>query len=975
MEQRYTKQYSSSYSYKDEYDFNGDGNTAEYVQYSTNTKTILIANAYNQDIVTYVETNKDPFTSYAANTSLNTNYTYKLRTRNLNNKITNLVIYDSLEAYEKVDGSFINVAGDKTTFKGTLVGIDTSYAESKGYNVKTYYSENEQPGKLGVDSSWKVYSTSVNSANVKSLAFEFLDSSNNRAVLPEDTLMYVEVIMKAPAEAPDGAMTTFNASWSEWNAIDDSNNIVTPSIELNSTITGVTLPGIVKTQFLEAGTDKVLSPELTKEYIYGAEYTTSKLATDPDGYIFKEQKGDEPSGNISKANYVVKYYYEKADPKISLDGSITNHLNIPKRTTPITYDINVTASYKYVNDSSTLTIVDKLPYEIDLSKSSLDGGTYDSTNKTITWTINENIEEFFGEEKEYNKTITVVFKDIPVQNRALKNSLSCNLSLTNSLVAAGLETFDQSTIDETYKVYVKYLDNVTREPIEPQMELTKAGGESYSTNEIEIDGYELVGIPINKNGAVTEEVTNVEYLYRKLVHSISDKIDYINNNTSIANRNTKISYAFGYEITIKDYIGESTITYVNALPYEIDIDNSTFNDGVYDSSTNTITWTDTITTTSTETTIVSFRHNFEIKYKNIPASVRGISNYVNSTLSSNGLTSKKQVSYYTSIEEKYPVTTKYLEYGTDKPVGTEDVQYYFGGASYTTTPKDIDLYELKSTPTNYQGRITSDSTEVIYYYQKKDPVLSSSIDSSGSATLDTKNGIIEYNISYNPQVKDYVGPATVKIEDRLPYEIDEEKSDIQGGTYNSTNRTIIWNDSFEVTSSALMTKNYNYTIRLAFKNVDPTQDIVNEVIGTITLNGRSSQKSTTYRTSINIPGTIKVKYIDVDTKKELIEEVSSTDVINRTFIPSSKEIDGYYLVETPELESYTYNEEEQTIYYKYRRVDTKEEVVEEEPQTKLEENPETGIFDFIKYSIIVVSIIILVYINTKLIKKRMFRRI
>jgi hypothetical protein len=213
-----------------------------------------------------------------------------------------------------------------------------------------------------------------------------------------------------------------------------------------------------------------------------------------------------------------------------------------------------------------------------------------------------------------------------------------------------------------------------------------------------------------------------------------------------------------------------------------------------------------------------------------------------------------------------------------------------------------------------------------------------------------------------------------QIKKVLPYEIDEEKSELNGGLYDSLSKTITWEDSFDILSSAMVTKNYNYRIRLMYKDIDSSVDIINNVEGTVILEDRTITRSTNYSTAITIPGTIKVKYVDIESGEEIEEEVKSVNIINNKYYPASKYIDGYYLVETPELTSYTFDEEEQTIYYKYKKIVTREEKVEPS-QNKIDENPQTGIFDYISYTIMTVITIIGITITLNIRKKKIFRRV
>ena len=967
-------QYTTSISNfsKDSNDINQDGNTNEYLAASSSSKTILIATASNQDIVTYVETDQDPFTSYTGTVSRNATYTYKLRTRNLNNKITNLVIYDSIEKYVKKDDTFVKVSGDNNTFKGTFVDVDTSYATSKGYKVKVYYSESEQPGKLGVDTSWKEYSTSVDKTKVKSLAFEYLNSSNGKAVLPEDSLTYVEVIMKSPSEVADDEMKTFNASWSEWTALDASNNTI-GNINLYSTITEVDITSVVNTNYIDVDTNTALAPTITKEYKVGETYTTSGLTTIPEGYRLIKQTGDSPSGTVNKSTYSINYIYKIVDPKvISSDVELTAPTSIDKRNSTVNYSVSYNAEVKDLIDNTSIQLTMNLPYEIDLTKSSLDGGTYNSTNKTITWNHTNTTDEYKNETINYTHDISLVYMNIPIVN--IEFTTSVNSSLTHNDASKTNEDSKDTNIEEKYKVTIKYIDVSDNSNIIDPVEQLYLGGSEYNTSPEVIEGYDLISEPTNKTGTVNAEEIEVIYTYRLLVHTITNKMLNDTYTTNINKRTDTVSYSVEYEVSVKDFIGDSTITIVESLPYEIDLTKSSIEDGTYNSTNKTITWNHTLTTDSYDEVIKKYKHDISVAYKDVLVYPNSFTNRITCTLVSNTFKKVIDTTYTTTINEKYPVTVKYLEYGTEKSIIDDKVDYYLGGEDYTTTPEDIDVYDLKSTPINQNGKVESESTEVIYYYEKRDPVISSSIDESGSESLESRDGLIEYNIAFNPEIKDYIGTVLVKIEDILPYEIDEDKSELNGGVYDETSKTITWTDSFETLSSDVVTKDYNYTIKIMYKDIDPSVDIINNVEGTVILTDRTITRSTTYSTAITIPGTIKVKYIDVETEEEIEEEVKSVNIIKQTYYPTSKYIEGYYLVGTPESTSYIYDEEEQTVYYKYKKISTKVEEIEP-PQKKIDENPQTGIFDYISYIIMSIIVIAGVIITLNVRKKKMFRRV
>ena len=53
------------------------------------------------------------------------------------------MIYDSIEEYVQdpysAEQNFITAYGTKKHWNGEFLGVDTSYAENKGYKVKVYY--------------------------------------------------------------------------------------------------------------------------------------------------------------------------------------------------------------------------------------------------------------------------------------------------------------------------------------------------------------------------------------------------------------------------------------------------------------------------------------------------------------------------------------------------------------------------------------------------------------------------------------------------------------------------------------------------------------------------------------------------------------------------------------------------------------------------------------------------------------------
>ena len=130
-------------------------------------------------------------------------YTYRLRYANDNSvssgTVSGLVLYDVLEVY----GS-----GDNEQWKGTFVGVDTSYVENKGIDAVVYYSTisgldpEENPGDEDLTDSL-IWSTTQpdDLSTVTAIAIDLsknTDGTDKAFALNEAALCYVT--MRAPAD-------------------------------------------------------------------------------------------------------------------------------------------------------------------------------------------------------------------------------------------------------------------------------------------------------------------------------------------------------------------------------------------------------------------------------------------------------------------------------------------------------------------------------------------------------------------------------------------------------------------------------------------------------------------------------------------------------------------------------------------------------------------------------------------------------
>lgn len=286
-----------------------------------------------------------------------------------------------------------------------------------------------------------------------------------------------------------------------------------------------------------------------------------------------------------------------------------------------------------------------------------------------------------------------------------------------------------------------------------------------------------------------------------------------------------------------------------------------------------------------------------------------------------------EVTYYYKLKEANLVV-KHLEVDTNNVLAPEESSTVYYGETYTTKEsKDIpNNYELLKKTENYTGIVSTPTIEVIYYYQKKDSSLETSINKEGPEEITKKDEIVQYKIIYNASVKDYIGAAIITITDTLPYPINEELSSLDGGVYDEESNTITWTEDWKDINSyedesLSSTKEIIKNISVVYEGIDARDRImVNSVKGNIKLDNNERNIEDQISTNIKIPGKIIVHYYLKDTTTKLIDDVESSGLVGEEFISESKDIEGYNLVKTPTTEHYYYEENVQEVIYEYEKI-------------------------------------------------------
>ena len=285
------------------------------------------------------------------------------------------------------------------------------------------------------------------------------------------------------------------------------------------------------------------------------------------------------------------------------------------------------------------------------------------------------------------------------------------------------------------------------------------------------------------------------------------------------------------------------------------------------------------------------------------------------------------INYYYKLKSA-KIIVKYLENETNKILSNEYSSTIKYDEKYNATeirnqaaiPGNYELVRYESSTKSLSGIVDTNYIEIIFYYKKKDPTIDENLEKTGTTIITKKNDKVKYNLSYKGKIKDYIGQATLTIIDKLPYEIDEKKSDLSNGIYNNKEKTITWiinYDEINIEKEITFTKN----ITLVYIGIKDTDRIMTNIIESqIKLDNKNNTIIKDFNTDIKIPGKIIVHYYDIETKEKLTKDIEKTDLIGNEFITEEKIFEGYKLVNKPKTNYQIYKEQPQEFNYEYEKL-------------------------------------------------------
>ena len=604
-------------------------------------------------------------------------------------------------------------------------------------------------------------------------------------------------------------------------------------------------------------------------------------------------------------NLINIYYVSKSNITNQKVTKNTNDI-ITSTSDIVNYNINYTANIKNAIGEVKVIIKDTLPLEIDTTKSNLNGGSYNASNNTITWTKIYNIEEFTTNYNiELNISYSVAYKNIDADKSydetvyTNKINVCTDITYNNNIINGNCVEDSEDIPVEIYgDLVVKYVtyENNKEVILIPTINENNKVGTPYNTKKENIYGYEFVEVKGNPNGKITEGTTTVIYVYKLSNGNYTEEEIEKTSSETIDSIDSEFNYTIKYNVTINDYIGEATTTIVDALPYEIDETKSNLDGGIYNKESKTITWIIKSNITENNRT-VTFNEEISVVYLNINDAT--VTNEVTGQTVFGNTTTNGNEDETTTIVDTGKVIARYIEKDTNKELQPSIEQNGLVGTSYETKAGDTSTgnlygYKLVKIEGNETGKIVKGTTYVTYIYEKNNGSYEEEIvNKTGNEFISSINSPFEYEINYNVTINDYIGEATTTIVDTLPYEIDETKSNLNGGIYDKENKTITWIIKTNIDENN-NTIEFNKTIEVIYIDIDNpivSNNVTGQtVFGNTTTNGNEDETTTIVDT-----GKVIAHYIEKETNVKIANDTTYNGLVGSTYVTEEKDIEGYFL--------------------------------------------------------------------------------
>ena len=639
------------------------------------------------------------------------------------------------------------------------------------------------------------------------------------------------------------------------------------------------------------------------------EYTTSEKTIY--GYTLKEVSANK-NGVYTEEEIIVKYVYTKNDGTVTKNEVVKTGLeNVNSINGIFNYTLSYNGEIKDYKGIAKLTLVDTLPYELE-NGSTYEGCTYNVQDKTLICVKEFDITEE-NNKVEASFNLSLIFKN--VDSDKITNKVKSTLEYGNNH-----NEDEDKTETEVFKgtVIARYLDE-DKSVIAKQETSTDLGGKEYTTNEKTIYGYTLKEMPTNKNGKyAAKETIYVDYIYTKNDGVLVENDVVKTQINKIVGANSTFKYILSYNGKLDSYVGKANLTLVDTLPYDVESIEYDENICSYDSITRKLTCSKEVEITEdNKDTILNTQIEVIVKYNKLTSTTDlEVKNIVDSKLVYGDNSATDNASVEDTIKAS-KVTAIYVD-EEDNTLASSEVSTGLIDNEYTTSEKDILGYTLKGVPANKNGAYTEEEIIVKYVYTKNIGTSEEDLKKVGLDEVTSIDEVFIYTITYNATIKDYVGDVKLVIVDKLPYEIDMEKSVIDTNNDDIEckyiNGEIVCEYNKTINSENDNTIDIIINLELYFKNIDSDM-VINKVESILTYGEEEKESKDETGTKV-LSGTVIVNYVTED-GEELAPSEEMTGLVGEDYKTTKKAFDKYYLKEVKGNETGVYKEDTQEVTYVY----------------------------------------------------------
>lgn len=674
--------------------------------------------------------------------------------------IVQLRVKDNQNSWSTPISKYINNEGLPVAMFDVLTQTITKYSR----NVEIKDLSYDPAGKELTTYLWEVYKdgVSIYSSNTPKVDFTdveegeytvYLTVTNASGKTSEKFAKKIEVI--DDTIAPEVVASPIEADWAQ-----------STTVHVKFTDEGES--GFKSYQY--AITDTQTAPET-----YGAEITNSEddIVVAEDGLKYLHIIATDNAGNVSDDRVLGIYKIDRTSP----NGTAT----ITQPTSSVRNAIiNFTATD---NESGVAKIVKPDNTEVTNANT-----TYNVTNPgTYTFKVVDNV----GNEKTIDVEVTVVsdgvvvkYVDVLDSNKEIDTSVTINGNVGQNYTttpiekegfrlvstpenANGIMTMDKIEVVYGYKkisegVDVKYIDQVTKQEVATAEHFDGLQGDSYTSEEKEVSGYELVKTPSNVTGNMTVEKTVVTYEYRKQSNVIVKYIDEISNTEIEPQTSTTYKEGDTYTTLPKNKEGYVVTTEPENKEGTVERTDITVIYGYKKISEGLVVkYVDEIKNEILDTKSYTGNEGDKVTLEE-----KTIDGYV--------ISQRPEVTEVTLTPTSQEVTYYYKKQVTTEVIGIDanskeeiykDVVDGIEGDSYTATAKNLQGYQLVGRPQTETVTMDRNVSKVIYTYKKvSHGVTIKYVDDYSGEILDQETITGLENDSYTSETKEYEKYDFVRIE-------------------------------------------------------------------------------------------------------------------------------------------------------------------------------------------------------------------